>query len=131
MELEKFRNFEKESENETSHSRPEQFGCEIHYQLNNIIVELYISRFVSIPMSSGIGCKNCKSTASNTSKDLNFSDKFSTNHNKFSFNIYNTCNSKHLRVEYINIRSVLNKVESLENYLSLIDIDLFFLTETW
>ena len=93
------------------------------------------SRFVSTPRSSGINSKNCESicesTTLNTSKHLKCSDKFSINHNKFSFNRHNNCNSKYLRIEYTIIRSVLNKVIFLENYLYMNNIDLFFLTETW
>ena len=48
--------------------------------------------------------------------------------NQSSINSYINSN---LKIFYTNIRSALNKVDILENYLYMKDIDLFFLTETW
>ena len=81
-----------------------------------------------MPRNSGINKTNCESTSFNISKCKNLSVNFSNNGNKSSFSNYN---NNHLRIEYTNIRSVLNKIDFLENYLYMKDIDLFFLTETW
>ena len=89
------------------------------------------SRFVLTPRSSEVSNKNCESTVLNTFKYLKLSDKFSNNSNKFSFNSNKNCNSKHLRIEYTNIRPVLNKVYFLENYLYMNNIDFFLLKHGW
>ena len=62
---------------------------------------------------------------------MSLSDKLNFNRNKFSFNTSHSCSCNHLRIECINIRYVLNKVDILENYLYISNVDLFFLTETW
>ena len=77
------------------------------------------------PRNSGINRTDCKSDVLNFYKKLKLSASFDKI-NQSSFNSYSN-----LKIFYTNIRSVLNKVDILENYLYMKDIDLFFLTETW
>ena len=62
----------------------------------------------------------------NTFKQFKLFDKINTNHNK-SFNSNNNCNSKHQRIEYTRRRTVLIKINLLENFLCMNINDLFFL----
>ena len=80
-----------------------------------------------MPTNSGMNRTDCKSDLLNFSKNVNLSVSFNKT-NKSSFNSYSNSN---LKIFYTNIRSVLNKVDILENYLYMKDIDLFFLTERW
>ena len=97
---------------------------------NNKIVELTRQPFCFRSQNSGISSNNCESNCEprvlNTSKNLEFSDKFSINHNKLSYR-YNNCNSIHVRTEHFNIKFVLVKVDILENYLYMNNIDFFYL----
>ena len=86
------------------------------------------SPFITDPRISGIGRGNRETTVKNISKHNVLTDRFNVNAKKFSFI---NCNNNYIKVEYTNIRSVLNKIDILENYLYLNNIDLFFLTETW
>ena len=86
------------------------------------------SPFITDPRISGIGRGNRETTVKNNSKHNVLTDRFNVNANKFSFI---NCNNNYIKVEYTNITSVLNKIDILENYLYLNNIDLFFLTETW
>ena len=89
---------------------------------NNKIVEATNHLFDSTPRSSGINRTDCKSDVLNFYKKLNLSASFDKI-NQFSLNSYINSN---LKIFYTNIRSVLNKVDILENYLYMKDIDLFF-----
>ena len=74
------------------------------------------------PRNSGINRTDCKSDFLNFYKKPNLSASFDKI-NQSSFNSYINSN---LKIFYTNIRSVLNKVDILENYLYMKDIDLFF-----
>ena len=67
------------------------------------------SPFVTMPRNSRIDKTNCKSTILNTSKNNNLCVNCSINDNKFSFINYN---NNHLKIDYTNIRSVLNKTKA-------------------
>ena len=81
------------------------------------------SPFITDPRISGISRANRESTVINIPKHNVLTDRFNVNAKKFSSI---NCNNNYLKVEYTNIRSVLNKVDILENYIYLNNIDLFF-----
>ena len=81
------------------------------------------SPFITDPRISGISRANRESTVINITKHNVLTDRFNVNAKKFSSI---NCNNNYLKVEYTNIRSVLNKIDILENYICLNNIDLFF-----
>ena len=74
------------------------------------------------PRNSGINRTDCKSDVLNFYKKLNLSASFDKI-NQSSFNSYINSN---LKVFYTNTRSVLNKVDILENYLYMKILTYFF-----
>ena len=55
-----------------------------------------------------------------------FNPSFKFNNDSSTFS-NNSC----LKIEYTNIRSILNKTEFVEIYVYMKNVDLLFLTETW